>query len=209
MTRILRPLYFERPRKQKGVVLMIALIALIVLSLAGIAMMRSVDTGNVIAGNMSIRQAALMASDSGVEAGFARINATILGADRENNFPAGAPYYYATMQAADASGRPLVLTAAPTCIGAAQTASSFDVLDANNNPTGFCNIIVIERMCMQTGPATLTTCIMPAAGGNAQGGGGQHGPKIPPAPTPFYRVTVRIDGPLNTKVYTQGFLSTT
>ena len=58
------------PRKQRGVVLLIALIILIAMSLAGIGMMRSVDTGSVVAGNMAFKHAALNATDAGTSAGF-------------------------------------------------------------------------------------------------------------------------------------------
>jgi len=58
------------PRSQRGVVLLIALIILVAMTLAGIGMMRSVDTGSVIAGNLAFRQATLHASDGGTSAAF-------------------------------------------------------------------------------------------------------------------------------------------
>ncbi len=58
------------PRKQKGVVLFIALIVLVAMSLAGIGMLRSVDTGNLISGNLAFKQATLNAIDLGLETGF-------------------------------------------------------------------------------------------------------------------------------------------
>ena len=42
-------------RTQSGVVLFIALIVLVAMTLAGIAIMRSVDTGNQIAGNVGVQ----------------------------------------------------------------------------------------------------------------------------------------------------------
>jgi Tfp pilus assembly protein PilX len=59
-----------RPHSQRGVVLLIALIILVAMTLAGIGMMRSIDTGSVIAGNMAFKQATLNASDAGTNAGF-------------------------------------------------------------------------------------------------------------------------------------------
>lgn len=58
------------PRSQRGVVLFIALIVLVAMTLAGIGMMRSVDTGSVISGNLAFRQATVNASDAGISAGF-------------------------------------------------------------------------------------------------------------------------------------------
>lgn len=57
-------------RKQRGVVLLIALIILIAMTLAGIGMMRSVDTGNLAAGNLAFRQATGNAGDAGMNVGF-------------------------------------------------------------------------------------------------------------------------------------------
>jgi len=69
------------PRSQRGVVLLIALILLVVMTLAGIGMMRSVDTGSVIAGNLAFKQATLNASDAGTSAAF---NALVAVANSNN-----------------------------------------------------------------------------------------------------------------------------
>ncbi|HLB44195.1 MAG TPA: hypothetical protein VJK49_02320, partial [Candidatus Limnocylindrales bacterium] len=55
-------------RAQRGVVLFIALIVLVAMSLAGVALIRSVDTGSVIAGNIAFRQTAMHVGDNGIEA---------------------------------------------------------------------------------------------------------------------------------------------
>ena len=54
-------------RAQSGVVLFIALIILVAMTLAGIALMRSVDTNVLIAGNLAFRQATTLAGDWGIE----------------------------------------------------------------------------------------------------------------------------------------------
>lgn len=58
------------PRSQRGVVLLIALIILVAMTLAGIGMMRSVDMGSVIAGNLAFRQSTLNASETGTSTAF-------------------------------------------------------------------------------------------------------------------------------------------
>src|SRR4051812_32753519 len=55
------------PRRQDGVVLFIALIVLVAMTLAGIAMIRSVDTALGIAGNMAFKQATLQGTDRGIK----------------------------------------------------------------------------------------------------------------------------------------------
>lgn len=54
-------------KRQRGVVLFIALIALVAMTLAGIALMRSVDTANVIAGNFAFKESTIHATDVGTE----------------------------------------------------------------------------------------------------------------------------------------------
>ena len=54
-------------RAQRGVILFIALIVLVAMSLAGIALMRSVDTNVMIAGNLAFRQGATLAADRAFE----------------------------------------------------------------------------------------------------------------------------------------------
>jgi len=53
--------------RQRGVVLFFALIALVVMSLAAVALIRSVDTNTLIAGNLAFKQAATSSGDSGLE----------------------------------------------------------------------------------------------------------------------------------------------
>ena len=56
------------PSRQRGVVLFFALVALVAMSLAAVALIRSVDTGTIIAGNLAFKQSATSAGDAGIEA---------------------------------------------------------------------------------------------------------------------------------------------
>jgi type IV pilus assembly protein PilX len=58
------------PRRQRGTMLIIALIVLVAMTLAGLATMRSVDTATIMAGNIAFRQSALNAADQGIQAGY-------------------------------------------------------------------------------------------------------------------------------------------
>ena len=60
-------------RKQGGVVLFIALIVLVAMSLAGVSMMRAVDTGTQVAGNLAFRQSASHAADRASEVAMPQI----------------------------------------------------------------------------------------------------------------------------------------
>src|SRR5450830_2196439 len=53
--------------KQRGVIMLIALITLVAMTLAAIALVRSVDTTNIIAGNLAFQQSATNSGDIGSE----------------------------------------------------------------------------------------------------------------------------------------------
>ncbi|MBU0621905.1 MAG: pilus assembly PilX N-terminal domain-containing protein [Gammaproteobacteria bacterium] len=64
--------------KQRGVVLFFALIALVAMSLAAVALIRSVDTSTLIAGNLAFRQSATTVADAGIEAAMGWLDDTEL-----------------------------------------------------------------------------------------------------------------------------------
>ncbi|HEX2310450.1 MAG TPA: hypothetical protein VHH91_07010, partial [Vicinamibacterales bacterium] len=65
----------HRQRRQRGAVLLIALIVLVAMSLAGVALVRGVDMTNLIAGNLAFKQGATLGGDWGAEQARAWLNA--------------------------------------------------------------------------------------------------------------------------------------
>lgn len=209
-------------RTQRGVTLFIALIVLVVLALAGTAMMRSTDAANVIAGNLGFKKAALHATDQGVQ----RAGALITG---QGPLPSGwsaltavekqsdqsIRNYRATMfvrgvsgaSGLDARGIPNVLATAPAPSSPGTHAgyggaNGFD--DANvitDAATGHTIRWVIDRLCRATGPATALQCSMT---GQAEINEGSLNERYFDGKAgPYYRLTVRVDGPRSTVTYTQ------
>jgi len=74
-----------RLKQQRGVVLLITLITLVAMTLAAIAMVRSVDTANMIAGNLAFHQAATHAADSGIETAISWLEANNAGSTLSND----------------------------------------------------------------------------------------------------------------------------
>lgn len=177
------------PAAQRGVVLLIAIIMLVVLTLAGLALVRSVDTSNLIGGNMAFREAAVNSGDLGVEAALAALPA--YAANPDNNI---ANQYYATMQLLDGNGVPIGIN----WDGASSTTAN-----------GYTAQYVVERMCATGTPLPITDLIAncihdPPVGGGSNAMGGS----IFQSTTPiYYRVTVRITGPRNTTAYVQATLA--
>jgi len=212
---------YPNQKNQRGVVLVIALIALVALSLAGIAMMRSVDAGNLISGNMSFKQASVVMSDFAMNRAMAHVSGVVVGTSRFSNFPVAQPYYFASYQQADALGRPLALVNQQSCLrldrndpnntSVNPNATTFWILDGNNNNTGFCASIFIERMCSNAveGKAPdYNYCVLSTSGGQSGGGGVGPGEKLKSQESPYYRITIRTEGAANTQSYVQGFFST-
>lgn len=75
--------------KQRGVVLFVALIVLVAMSLAGVSMMRTVDTGTQVAGNLASRQSAANAADAHFETALGQIVAMVANGSSRSGGAAG------------------------------------------------------------------------------------------------------------------------
>jgi len=193
---------------QRGVVLFIALIILVAMSLAGIALMRSVDTGTVIASNLAFRQNATYVGDLGIEAARSWLlntaTATLLETDSTANS------YYATWGATiDLLGNDTDATT--TAYDWSSSGTSKLVTAAPfTPPTGYEVRYVIQRLCKDPGSPSdpLATCVKAAGtvGSASSGtkGAATYGNYALGSPVAaVYRVTVRVTGPRNTRSYVQ------
>lgn len=192
---------------QRGLVLFFALIALVAMSLAALALVRSVDTATLISGNLAFRQAATSSGDAGVEAAIATLDAMDLAnadpsafklANHVFNVASATNGYYPN---ADPD---LNLTSDATWTN---DTSSDAVVDTSGNSYRY----IIQRMC-RTANAIIpdASCLFSAAATDTSG-------KSVPLPSqicegsgcpkggqsPLYRVTVRVTGPRNTVSYVQ------
>lgn len=130
-------------RRQRGMVLFVVMIILVVMMLSGVALVRSVDTTSVIAGNIAFKQGALTATDIGVEAASQSLLGLVIGSATESD--AAAQNYSATYNPA---------LAVPTQLTASTGNALVDVKGTGNTVRYW-----VERMCLATGPATPQTCV--------------------------------------------------
>jgi len=189
-------------RAQRGAVLFISLIVLVAMSLAGLAMMRGVDTGALIANNLAFKQGATTAGDAGIEAARTWLMANT-GATLYNDQPGvtnGTGYWATWQQGLDFTGTD------------ADTTNNFDwstravalAADAAGNQVSY----VIHRMCDATGNPASINCIRvtDSTGSTAGGskGAAAFGTYAITSPSQaFFRITVRVIGPRNTVSYVQ------
>ena len=82
---------------QQGVVLLVALVVLVALTVAGVAMMRSVDTATLVTGNLAFEEVATQAADQGIQAAM-----DLLADRKDHNLLADpAPGYSPTLHIED------------------------------------------------------------------------------------------------------------
>lgn len=205
---------FNFRRYQSGVILFIALISLVVLSLAAVSLIRSVDTNSLIAGNLVYKQTAVASSSFGIES-----MADQLGAQDVNwaNASSVANGYYAVCSTYDQG-------AADPCNGANLTtdanwqpgvtsrlATNLPGVNAGVDPYGNTIQYIVERMCNLAGTANSANCLLASVNSDNNTKNVQNEPLVG-APevlgdVPVYRVTVRIQGPKNVVSYIQAFIS--
>lgn len=187
------------PRRQRGVMLLIALIVMVAMTLAGIAMMRSVDTAAVVAGNIAFKQAAVSAADSGLQAGYSWLSANA----------AGTVLYSDNPVAGFVSSAP---TLEPDWSNSANWASAVQLNggtpDAANNVVSY----LVHRMCPAANCAPDATCLgVVNACGSTPDIASSTGEGVDLSkPNPFtrppaihYRITARAVGPRNSTTVVQ------
>jgi type IV pilus assembly protein PilX len=195
--------------QQKGIVLIVAIIAIVAMSFAVYAMLRTTNSSLGIAGNIAFKKNATSAADVGIEVATAWVvskNSTQLNAD------IGAGYYSTWNAGFD----PLTYGWTPGTDAIQVTAD-----DGSGNDIRY----VVHRLCSHTGPTSgpgsnaAQKCVRPSdlnnQGGTgktrsgdeprADGGGGGRvsGGVITILPASYFRITTRVAGPRNTLSYTQ------
>jgi type IV pilus assembly protein PilX len=198
-------------RRQRGVVMLMALIVLVVMTLAGIALMRSMDTSNLIAGNMAFKQAATHAADTGVESAITWLQTANAAGGLDKDI-ASQGYLSASGNNADknyalpdlwanleGSGVCHLTAGGGGCIKAPET-------NANGNQVSY----AIQRLCASPNKAANAAGCAVVAGsvvstGNNEGAGEEalSGSFL----TVYYRIIVRVLGPRNAVSYVQSIVS--
>jgi type IV pilus assembly protein PilX len=188
---------------QRGVVMIIALIVLIAMSLAGVALVRSVDTANLVAGNIAFKQGALQEGNSGMEAAINKFSLSgplVPTTNTELLFTHIADQNYsANILPSNAAGVPLVLVNKDDF----DASASFAIKKVTDPRTRSDIRFVIERLCLNTGEFEIESCRFDESSGRGKDARGDLGGDY----IPLYRITTRVDGPNNTVSYTQAIIA--
>lgn len=205
--------------RQRGVVLLLALIMLVAMTLAGIVLYRQIGTGLIIARNLSFKRTAAVAADRGIESArtwlVGQSSSTLeQGSAANGYFPAWCNTTLNASNVPDANN-----DGTPDDCGAIPAPSEFDPVTYNwtnavqataNDGAGNEVRYVIHRLCETPGGlnASGQQCVtIGSAGAGASRTAATYGTQaLSNTSQPYFRVTSRVLGPTNTVVYTQVIL---
>ena len=184
---------FRRSR-ERGVVLLISLIVLVAMSLAGVALMRSVDTTVAMAGNVAFKQTAIQVADNGTQQASAWISTNSTGTTLQNDNPTAG--YFSAKPGTE-----------PDWYNASSWSQAVTLNGGTPDPAGNVTRYIIHRMCTQpntphdaTNAGVQNECARyyPLSGSTSGGSMQVGAPQFLGSPWLYYRVTTRVDGPRNT-----------
>ncbi len=170
-----------------------AMITTIAMAFAAMSLLRGSFVTTAIGGNLAARQNATLAAFAAIERDVAALYGSAAIADPNADDP-GRNYYAFRQAGEDTRGVPRVLQRV------AEYPAEAGLLEAEG---GLAIRHAIERLCVAPGPASIENCTLSPPGLAAALG--LPDPAEPPR-TPFYRVTVRVDGPGGATGFAQAML---
>jgi Tfp pilus assembly protein PilX len=177
--------------RQRGVVLFVALIVLVAMTLTGIAIMRSVDTGNLVAGNAAFKQSTKHTADYGIDDAYQWLRNNRTTGKLNGDDPTEA--YYAVASDPDDWSADAVWADAKVVAD-----------DGSGNRVSY----IIHRLCDAGGDWQGATCARLKLEGTTAGNSmGFFGAQFSGRTVVYFRVTVRVDGARNTMSIVQSNLA--
>jgi hypothetical protein len=191
---------------QGGIVLIVVLVVLVAMTLAAIALTRSMFTASRVAGNLAFQQSATQAADIGIEQAIAWLeqnNGALLTNVATSPSSVG---YMATYQDPGTQSWEQFWDAASASGGAYAPYINTLPRDATSgNQVSY----IIERLCKNTGPSTAAGAGC-AVSPTVNGSGSSKGSGVIPfsvATQLYYRITVRVDGPRHAVGFVQAIIA--
>lgn len=194
-----------RQRKQHGIVLIIALIVMASMTLAAIALVRSVDTSVLVAANLAFRQSATLAGDTGLRDATTWLTTNAGGTTLHSDIFDADDSYWASAQNAPPAFDPLTYDWESN--NNSHCVITGCLADAAGNTVRY----VIHRLCDLAGNPLSVQCVRPPAtsgstNNSTKGVVSAGTMAIGSTATAYYRITVKIAGPRNTNSYVQAIV---
>ncbi|SNT29812.1 Tfp pilus assembly protein PilX [Noviherbaspirillum humi] len=200
-----RKLVFRAHASARGIVLIIVLVVLLAMAIASVALVRSVYTTNIVAGNIAFHQSALHASQLGVEAAYAWLrNQPALQLNMSIESTSATPVAYVAFREDPAEGQSWEDFWNQVLVPAKQV-NTLPNDDTGGNTVAY----VIHRLCQTAGASTAgANCdARPSVNPAGTGSKGAGVIAINAVSPIYYRVTVRVSGPRNTVRFVQSIVS--
>lgn len=194
-------------RAQRGVVMIITLVALTILMAGSVALMRSSSTSSSLAGQLSFRRDLKNQGERGIAQALAALRTGTLSSSTTRQTSLGAANYSATKLSANAQGVPTLLTqGADAFVAAGMTGADLGATGENNGVTVR---TVIDRLCKDPGAASDSGCVrvpQVCTSPGVQSGSSVNATQIQCMGT-AYRISVRVDGPRQTQAFFQSVVA--
>jgi len=190
---------FASAARQRGVVLIFSLLVLLILAIGAIAVLRSVNSSLLGAGNLAFHRDLVNQAEQAISVVMTEFKTNgppLSGAATTADFPAAN--YVSTALPTNQQGVPLALL---NDAAFALIATAGDIVPSASSQVKI--RYIIDRLCTNTGPASSPNCVQST--GLPTGGTANRNTAVAPPSATVYRVSVRVDGPRST----QAFLQTT
>jgi type IV pilus assembly protein PilX len=191
-----RTVPWQQRRTQRGVTLLIAIIALVVMTIGAVALVRSSNTSLRLSGNLAFKRDLVNQAERGVALALADLRAGPLSTPNSRTANAGSRNYSATALNST-QGIPDVLLS-DTAFAAAFTR-------ADTTDTGITVRYVIDRQCNAAGAFVAANCT--AVSKSADSECCELKPPLGSIESPVYRISVRVTGPRGAQSFTQTTLA--
>ncbi|RSZ37535.1 hypothetical protein EJO66_12600 [Variovorax beijingensis] len=191
---------FRRRPAERGVVLLLCLIVLVVLLAGGVAVMRSMNTSLSSAGNLAFKRDLVNQGEQAADTALKLFGTGALSAAGADIASAKAQNYSAEKLPSNDRGIPLALLS-DTAFDAVASATN-DIKDASRKDQVKVRYI-IDRLCNAPGAPSKSNCVYAPGSTDVRGGSVQESQRPPPPKALVYRLSIRVDGPRDTQVFLQ------
>jgi type IV pilus assembly protein PilX len=172
-------------RAQRGVTMLVVLVLLSVMLLGGMALARLTEIGTLASGNAAYHEAALQASEVGINTAFQAVR------DLPDENDAIASWYSPTTRAKDLTGLPTGIDwdAAPTI-----AVGQMQVKYIAERACTVANVTNVLRQCLVKQEPKMDSRVYGVE-------------KLDPPNSRQFRITVRVDGPKSTRTWVQSLVT--
>lgn len=195
-----------RVLRQRGIIVVFTLIAVVLLLIASVALVRSFDTALSIAGNMGFKRDLVNQSERGISNAIKTVSSggnLYLDSARWNS--SAINNYSAVALDSDVHGIPNILLN-----DTLWTASNMNPTDITDTSTGISVRYVIDRQCPSVGPAgpLTSTCVLSNFLTLDAGSPRPYGTQtLPDGFRIVYRISVKVTGPRHTQTFVQSVIT--